>query len=461
MRTEGASYVNISPRLALTFAVLVILILGGNALVIWQFQVARLQTDRLTGVSQQVIAVLRLQESLLSFHHRLDELVKLRDEQQLVAEAETLRRALMQQTQAIRSALRNLPPSAGVDQTLLPTVEAIEIALPSQLEAISALARTGDWEAVALRLTKELKPLERQTSVLIKTIDQEVSREMGHAVSSMRNVQRGIFVLVPTTAILTFFIAAFFAWAITRRMVELRLQERVEERTRIARDLHDTLLQGLISATMQLHLAIDQVPESSHTKPLFQRILQVMAQVIEEGRNAVSGFRSVDTETQDLERAFSRLPQQLNLKQAAEFRVIVEGRPQLLHPVIRDEVYSIGREALINSFRHSGARRIEVALQYSTHLRVLVRDDGCGIDAPVLQGGRDGHWGLSGMRERAEKIGGKLRVMSRAGSGTEVELRIRGDVAFENNYSRPPRWLTGFYRRRAARRETPTKQTVG
>ncbi len=114
------------------------------------------------------------------------------------------------------------------------------------------------------------------------------------------------------------------------------------------------------------------------------------------------------------------------------FHVIVTGRPQTLHPILRDEIYRIGREALVNAFRHARAHRIEVELECATDgLRVAVRDDGCGIDPQVLRSGRDGHWGLSDMRERAERIGGRFSVRSRAASGTEVELSVPSHIAFE------------------------------
>ena len=463
MKSPDLSSLDIGPRLTLTFALLIALILGGNGILFWQFHIARLQTDRLTGVSQQLIVVLRLQESLLSFHQRLDELVQSKDAHLLATEAEALRRTLLEQTQGTRTVLTYLPSEVSVDPAFLPTLEAIEITLPSQLEAITALATSGDWGAVRLRVANELKPLETQTSALVKSIDQEVSEELTRVVSNMRDVQRRIVLVVPTTAVFTFFIAAFFGWAITRRIIELRLEERVSERTRIARELHDTLLQGVISASMQLHMAVDQLPADSPARPLFVRVLQLTGQVIEEGRHAVRGFRSNDREALDLEKAFSRVPQELELKEQIDFRIIVEGHPQSLRPVIRDEVYSIGREALVNSFRHSGASRIEVELEYAaSQLRVLVRDDGCGIDLQVLQSGRDGHWGLSGMRERAERIGAKLKVLSQSGTGTEVELCVPGDIAFE---SRSPSWATkwfaGRYWRNAAKTKPAPKQRVG
>ena len=234
---------------------------------------------------------------------------------------------------------------------------------------------------------------------------------------------------------------------LTRRL-NVRFEERLAERTRIAQELHDTLLQGFLSASMQLHVAVDGMPESSREKSRLSGVLELMNRVIEEGRNAVRGLRSSESSLDDLEQSFSRIRDELGIKDEIAFRVIGEGHPQRLHPMIRDEVYRIGREALINAFRHSGAGRIEVGVERETRrLRVLVRDDGKGIDPEVLRAGRDGHWGLSGMRERSERIGGRLRVWSRPGAGTEVELSVPGHVAFTSSSSRGPgKWLRALTR---------------
>jgi signal transduction histidine kinase len=230
------------------------------------------------------------------------------------------------------------------------------------------------------------------------------------------------------------------------RKLTLRLEERLAERTRVAQELHDTLFQGVLSASMQLHVAVDSLPEDAPTRPAFDRVLQMMRQVVDEGRNTVRGLRSTNG-AHDLEQLFSRIPQELNLQEEVGFRIIVEGAALPLEPGIRTEVYSIGREALVNAFRHSRASQIQMELEYaSSQLRLLVRDNGGGIDPQVVQSGRDGHWGLLGMRERAERIGAKLKVASSHSDGTEVELSVPGRIAFGSNRSgRASKWLARIH----------------
>jgi signal transduction histidine kinase len=233
---------------------------------------------------------------------------------------------------------------------------------------------------------------------------------------------------------------------LTKRL-NVGFQERLAERTRIAQELHDTLLQGVLSASLQLDVAEDQLPENSPTKPLLKRVLQLMRTVTEEGRNALRGLRTTESGNQSLETAFSRLRQEFPLDGKTDYRVIVDSVTRPLRPLIRDEVYRIGREALLNAFMHAHANRIEVEVEYaSRHLRVLVRDDGRGIDPQVMHSGLEGHWGLVGIRERSKRIGADLRLRSRIGAGTEVDLTVPGSIAFEKGQNDPIsqwfRWLS-------------------
>src|SRR5947207_2521942 len=211
--------------------------------------------------------------------------------------------------------------------------------------------------------------------------------------------------------------------------LNVRFEERLSERTRIAQELHDTLLQGFLSASMQVHVATDLLPDDSASRPLLTRSLQLMQQVIDEGRNTLRGLRTSTNVSIPLETALSQIKEEIAGDNAVNFRIVVEGRRRDLHPILRDEVYRIGREALLNAFRRAHARNIEVEMNYARdEFRLFVRDDGSGIADKMLQTGRDGHWGLVGMRERAERIGAQLHVLSRRSAGTEVRLALPTDV---------------------------------
>jgi signal transduction histidine kinase/ligand-binding sensor domain-containing protein len=215
------------------------------------------------------------------------------------------------------------------------------------------------------------------------------------------------------------------------RQMNIRFQERLDERTRIAQELHDTLLQGLIATSMQLSVTVDKIPRDSATRQHFDRVLAMLQQVANESRNAVRGLRSPAASVDDLEAAFSRVREETAAPDSTVFRIVVDGARRPLNPLIRDVVYRIGREALINAFRHSNAAEIELELHYELVVfRLVVRDTGIGIDEQLLQKGREGHFGLIGMRESADKIGGQVRVRSRESAGTEVELRIPGRGAY-------------------------------
>jgi len=245
--------------------------------------------------------------------------------------------------------------------------------------------------------------------------------------------------VVLVSAVAVFALYRFRLHQLTSRL-NVRFEERLAERTRIARELHDTLLQGILSASMHAHVAADRLPADSQAKPTLTRALQLMAQVIEEGRNTLRGLRASEGASLDIEQALSRIQDELG-REKVDFRVIVEGERRPLRPALRDEVYKIGREALINAFRHARAKSVEVELKYTGgHLRLLVRDDGCGIDPHVVDAGRDGHWGLSGMRERADRIGARLHVFSSATAGTEIELSIPSHVAFQDHAEWGLRW---------------------
>ena len=219
-----------------------------------------------------------------------------------------------------------------------------------------------------------------------------------------------------------------------RHQLEMTLETRVGERTRIARDLHDTLLQSFHGILLHLQSVSNEFPDGK-TKEKIDSVIDQAEQAIVEGRDAVQGLRTSTVERNDLALAIRTLGEELaasNIRRP-DFTVQVEGAPRNLHPILRDEVYRITGEALRNAFRHADAQRIETEIRYDERqLRVRVRDNGKGIDPQLMSddGHRERHFGLRGMRERAKLVGGKLTVWSELDSGTEVELSIPAARAY-------------------------------
>jgi ligand-binding sensor domain-containing protein/signal transduction histidine kinase len=231
------------------------------------------------------------------------------------------------------------------------------------------------------------------------------------------------------------------------RQFNIRLEERVSERTRIARDLHDTLLQSFHGLLLRFQAATNLLPERpSEARKTLESAIDHAAQAITEGRDAVQGLRSSTVVSNDLALAIGALSEELGCGETnpncAEFHVEVEGTPRNLHPIVRDEVYRIAGEAVRNAFKHAQAQQVEVEIHYGEgQLRLRVRDDGKGIDPKHLKDARPGHYGMRGMRERAKLMGGKLAVWSELDSGTEVELSIPASRAYETQAARRRWWL--------------------
>jgi signal transduction histidine kinase len=221
------------------------------------------------------------------------------------------------------------------------------------------------------------------------------------------------------------------------RQYSIRLEARVEERTRVARELHDTLLQGFHGVIYRFQAARDMLPRrTDEAIEALEGALERAEQAVAEGRDAIHDLRSSTLVANELAQAVTALGQEMSRELdsdhgAAQFHVVVEGTPRDLHPTLRDEVYAIVREAVRNAFRHARAHHIEVEIRYSGNaLQLRVRDDGKGVDPDIVAQGRSGHFGVPGMRERATRIGGSLDVWTATGTGTEIALSIPGSIAY-------------------------------
>lgn len=219
---------------------------------------------------------------------------------------------------------------------------------------------------------------------------------------------------------------------LTARMRE-RIEERAQERMRIARDLHDTLLQGVQGLVLRFHFATEQLPAEEPMRATLRAALDQADQVITEGREKVRQLRAEATYPGDLEKSLRRAANALTADGTpTRITVVVLGEAKILSPRVQDELYAIGREALTNAIKHAQASQIDLELIYERkHLRLRCADNGCGVALEKVRAtSRQGHWGILGMRERAHTLGCKLEFSSVLGSGTEVSVSVEARKAY-------------------------------
>jgi len=218
---------------------------------------------------------------------------------------------------------------------------------------------------------------------------------------------------------------------------EISLETRVSERTRIARELHDTLLQNFQGLLLRFQSVLKMLPERPlEAQQRLESALHQAAEAITDARDAIQGLRTMVAESDDLAKAVTAVGEELAAHRtdsnSPAIHLEVKGTPRNLNFVVRDEAFGIASEALRNAFRHAKAQRIIVEIQYDEQqFRLRVRDDGKGIDEETLRQQSARHFGLPGMRERAEIVGGCLEVSSMLGSGTQVALSIPGAIAYD------------------------------
>jgi PAS domain S-box-containing protein len=201
--------------LTIGFAVIILAMLVGNTILLWQLHKGRSQAERLNGVDQELIGILQAHVDLMSFYERLVLLAQAKSGDLLLNEAQTLHNALLEDRRRSGNLFSHLPPEVQLDPTLLPTVESIQDALPAELEAIIDLAKSNEWEAVRLRLANQVRPLESTSTMLVESISRRVSEERSQAVFNIREAQRRVLLIVPVTGALTVLLAGFLGWAIT------------------------------------------------------------------------------------------------------------------------------------------------------------------------------------------------------------------------------------------------------
>jgi signal transduction histidine kinase len=213
-----------------------------------------------------------------------------------------------------------------------------------------------------------------------------------------------------------------------------RFDARLAERTRLARELHDTLLQTVQISKMTADDALDSAPDPERLRLVVQQLSEWLSQAVSEGRAALNSLRTSTVEVNDLADAFRRAANSTIKPETLAASVNVRGRSRDLHPIVRDEIYRIGYEAIRNACAHSRGTRLEIRLEYTSDLTLVVADDGIGIDPAVSEKGKDGRFGLRGMRERAAAVEGTLTVVS-SGAGTSITLVVPGRAVFRSDHT--------------------------
>jgi signal transduction histidine kinase/ligand-binding sensor domain-containing protein len=231
--------------------------------------------------------------------------------------------------------------------------------------------------------------------------------------------------------------ALLLLWALYRLRVrriagilKARFDERLDERTRIARELHDTFLQTIQGSKLVADDALGSAEDSSHMRQAMEKLSMWLGRATDEGRAALNSLRSSATEVNDLAEAFQRALDECRIHGTMEASLQISGQSRKMHPIVRDEVYRIGYEAIRNACMHSQATLLRVELSYAQDLSLEVSDNGIGIDPETLHRGKPGHFGLQSMRERADRIVAKFKVESGATAGTIVSLTVPGGIIY-------------------------------
>ena len=231
--------------------------------------------------------------------------------------------------------------------------------------------------------------------------------------------------------------SAFLFWALYRLRVQqihqslsARFDERLAERTRMAREFHDTFLQTLEGSKLVAEDALERSSDPVHIRRTMEQLSDWLGQAVQEGRVALDSLRISTTQKNDLEEAFKRATEECRWVGLMEVSFTVTGHAKEMYPVVCDEIYRVGYEAIHNACTHSKGSRLEVELRYGHDLAVHVKDNGMGIDPAILDHNNEGHFGLQGMRERVARIGGKLTIASSARSGTEITVVVPGGIVF-------------------------------
>jgi signal transduction histidine kinase/ligand-binding sensor domain-containing protein len=344
--------------------------------------------------------------------------------------------AAVDATQPVR--LRPLTRDIEIDYTALSLAEPRKVRFRYKLEGFDS-----DWRDAGTRrqaFYTNLRPYAYRFRVLACNND-GVWNETG---ATLEFDLRPAFYQTPWFPVLCALVLIILAWGAYRLRVwqvttHLRdlFEERLKERTRIAQELHDSLIQDVMGISLQIEVADELLPANLPAKQSLGRALGLCKSALDSGRRALNELRAAPLSAADLVKSFSQLANEWTRDAGTKIDVIVEGRERPLNATVGNDVLQVGQQAITNALQHANARNIHVLLSYGDEqLRIRVQDNGCGINEETLGLGRPGHYGIAGMKERAERLGGSISIRSRVGEGTEVDLSAPGNLLYQEGVFR-------------------------
>jgi len=394
----------IAPRLILCFAVIVLLMLVGNSLLVWQFNLVREQSDRVDALARELAVVSRFQTDVLSLDAKLDSLAGSEDIDGLKQEAGRLRSVLLADTEAVRNALIRLPSDVPRDRAILPTVEAVEITLPPQLDAVIALGAASDWNAARLRLANEKKPLEASASNLVRSVEQQVTDQLSQSVAQAQQVQSRILLILPLTTFVTLLISALLGFAITQS-ISASLRQLLLGSTALARGDFDYQVQ-LTGNDELAHLGTVFNETTAKLRELYRQIQSSEAHLAEAQRLAHMGSWVWQVAGKDARHL------------SEEWYRIYGFDPRLGMPVWKERLERVHPEDR-STWQETIERAIQERSDYQVEFRILLPDGTIKWIQSV------GHPVLSTAGELVQFIGISMDVTERKAA----EERIRGQEA--------------------------------
>jgi signal transduction histidine kinase len=225
-------------------------------------------------------------------------------------------------------------------------------------------------------------------------------------------------------------------WQVTTRLRDL-FEERLKERTRIAQELHDNLIQDVMGISLQIEVAEELLPADLPARHSLDRAVRLCKVALDDGRRTLNDLRAVPLSAADLVKSFSQLSDECAGDSGIRADVVIEGLERPLNALAGNDVLQVGRQAIANAFRHSHASEIHVLVSYGPrHLQIRVQDNGCGMTEEALNMRSPGHYGITGMQERSERIGGSMAIRSLVGEGTEVHLSVPAHLVYQDGVAR-------------------------